>query len=87
MKQNSFNFLMNAGSNIASAAASIFDAIEACNGMFENSDAKGMAAKFDLGLTVSKLERGLSYFKRFLNEEKIDRKLLKKVEVDDKTKY
>lgn len=87
MKQSSLNFLMNAGSSFAGAAAAIFDAIEACNGMFENSEAKGMAGKFDLGLAVSKFERGLSYFKRFLDEEKIERKLLKKVEIDDKTKY
>lgn len=87
MKQSSFNLLMNAGSNISSAAQSIFDAIEACNGVFENSDAKVMAGKFDLSLTVSKLNRGLRYFNRFLNEEKIDRKLLKEVKTDDKTMY
>lgn len=87
MKKSSFNLLMNAGSNLAGAAASIFDAIEACNGVFENSDAKGMAGKFDLGLAFSKLDRGLRYFKRFLNEEKLDRKLLKNVKIDDKTMY
>ena len=78
---------MNAGSNFASAAAEIFDAIESCNGMFENSEAKAMAGKFDLSLAISKFERGLSYFKRFLEEEKIDRKLLKNVETNDKTMY
>lgn len=87
MKQSSFYLLMNAGSNIAGAAASIFDAIESCNGVFENSDAKGMAGKFDLGMAFTKLDRGLRYFKRFLNEEKIDRKLLKNVKTDDKTIY
>lgn len=87
MNKRSFNFLSAAGSNFAGAAASIFNAIEACNDVYDIGDAKGMAGKFDLSLAVSKFERALRYFYAFLDGEKIDIKSLKDVDVCDKTMY